>query len=91
LFVGLLAAAGSAQSTERRYGPGVTDSEIKIGQTVPFSGPASLFAIVARVEAAYLQMINSKGDVNGRKIALIQLDDAYSPPRAVRTTILAQH
>ena len=47
---------------------------------MPFSGPASSFAIVARIEAAYLQMINSKGGVNGRKIELIQLDDAYSPP-----------
>ena len=86
LFAGLLTAAGEAQSADRRYGPGVTDIEIKIGQTVPFSGPASSFAIVARIEAAYLQMINSKGGVNGRKIELIQLDDAYSPPRAVEQT-----
>jgi branched-chain amino acid transport system substrate-binding protein len=86
LFVGLLAAAGDASAAEKKYGPGVTDTEIKIGQTVPFSGPASSFAIVARIEAAYLQMINSKGGVNGRKIELIQLDDAYSPPRAVEQT-----
>ena len=86
LLVGLLATAGNAQSADRRYGPGVTDTEIRIGQTVPFSGPASSFAIVARIEAAYLQMINSKGGVNGRKIELIQLDDAYSPPRAVEQT-----
>jgi branched-chain amino acid transport system substrate-binding protein len=86
LFAGLLAVAGSAGAAERKYGPGVTDTEIKIGQTVPFSGPASSFAIVARNEAAYLQMINSKGGVNGRKIELIQLDDAYSPPRAVEQT-----
>jgi branched-chain amino acid transport system substrate-binding protein len=86
LFAGLLAVAGSAGAAEKKYGPGVTDTEIKIGQTVPFSGPASSFAIVARNEAAYLQMINSKGGVNGRKIELIQLDDAYSPPRAVEQT-----
>lgn len=86
LFAGLLAVAGSADAVEKKYGPGVTDTEIKIGQTVPFSGPASSFAIVARIEAAYLQMINSKGGINGRKIALIQLDDAYSPPRAVEQT-----
>jgi branched-chain amino acid transport system substrate-binding protein len=86
LFAGLLAVAGSAGAAEKKYGPGVTDTEIKIGQTVPFSGPASSFAIVARIEAAYLQMINSKGGVNGRKIELIQLDDAYSPPRAVEQT-----
>jgi ABC-type branched-subunit amino acid transport system substrate-binding protein len=85
LFAGLL-AAGGASAGEKKYGAGVTDTEIKIGQTVPFSGPASSFAIVARIEAAYLQMINSKGGVNGRKIGLIQLDDAYSPPRAVEQT-----
>jgi branched-chain amino acid transport system substrate-binding protein len=86
LIAGLLAATGSAGAAEKKYGPGVTDTEIKIGQTVPFSGPASSFAIVARIDAAYLQMINSKGGVNGRKIELIQLDDAYSPPRAVEQT-----
>ena len=86
LIAGLLAVAGSAGAAEKKYGPGVTDTEIKIGQTVPFSGPASSFAIVARIEAAYLQMINSKGGINGRKIELIQLDDAYSPPRAVEQT-----
>lgn len=86
LIAGLLAFAGSAGAAEKKYGPGVTDTDIKIGQTVPFSGPASSFAIVARIEAAYLQMINSKGGVNGRKIELIQLDDAYSPPRAVEQT-----
>jgi ABC-type branched-subunit amino acid transport system substrate-binding protein len=83
LFAGLATVAGAA---ERRNGPGVTDTEIKIGQTVPFSGSASSFAIVARIEAAYLRMINGKGGVNGRKIELIQLDDAYSPPRAVEQT-----
>ncbi len=86
LFAGLLTVAGNAGSAERHNGPGVTDTEIRIGQTVPFSGPASSFAIVARIETAYLQMINSKGGVNGRKIELIQLDDAYSPPRAVEQT-----
>jgi ABC-type branched-subunit amino acid transport system substrate-binding protein len=86
LFAGLLAVSGNAGATERQNGPGVTATAVKIGQTVPFSGPASSFAIVARIEAAYLQMINSKGGVNGRKIELIQLDDAYSPPRAVEQT-----
>jgi branched-chain amino acid transport system substrate-binding protein len=86
LFAGLLAIAGPAGAAEQQNGPGVTATAIKIGQTVPFSGPASSFAVVARIEAAYLQMINSKGGVNGRKIELIQLDDAYSPPRAVEQT-----
>jgi branched-chain amino acid transport system substrate-binding protein len=83
LFAGLLTFAGAA---ERRNGPGVTDTEIRIGQTVPFSGSASSFAIVARIEAAYLRMINSQGGVNRRKVELIQLDDAYSPARAVEQT-----
>jgi branched-chain amino acid transport system substrate-binding protein len=83
LFAGLLTVAGAA---ERRNGPGVTGTGIRIGQTVPFSGSASSFAIVARIETAYLRMINSKGGVNGRKIELIQLDDAYSPARAVEQT-----
>ena len=86
VLVGLLAVTGGAGAAEKKHGPGVTDTGIRIGQTVPFSGPASSFAIVARIEAAYLQMINSKGGVNGRKIELIQLDDAYSPPRAVEQT-----
>jgi branched-chain amino acid transport system substrate-binding protein len=86
LFAGGLAVSGNAGAAERQNGPGVTATAIKIGQTVPFSGPASSFAIVARIEAAYLQMINDKGGVNGRKIELIQLDDAYSPPRAVEQT-----
>jgi branched-chain amino acid transport system substrate-binding protein len=83
LVAGVLSVANAA---ERRNGPGVTDSSIRIGQTVPFSGSASSFAIVARIEAAYLRMINDKGGISGRKIELIQLDDAYSPPRAVEQT-----
>jgi branched-chain amino acid transport system substrate-binding protein len=83
LLAGLLTVAGAA---ERHNGPGVTDTGIRIGQTVPFSGSASSFAIVARIAAAYLRMTNSKGGVNGRQIELIQLDDGYSPPRAVEQT-----
>ncbi len=86
LALGALAVPAAVQGADKRYGPGVTDTEIRIGQTVPFSGPASAFAVVARTEMAYIQMINSKGGVNGRKINLIQLDDAYSPPRAVEQT-----
>jgi branched-chain amino acid transport system substrate-binding protein len=63
--------------------PGITESEIKIGQTMPYSGPASAYGVIGRTEAAYFKMINEQGGVNGRKITLISLDDAYSPPRTV--------
>ena len=63
--------------------PGITDTEIKIGQTMPYSGPASAYAVVGRVEAAYFKMINEAGGVNGRKIKLISVDDGFSPPKAI--------
>ena len=63
--------------------PGVTDTEIKIGQTMPYSGPASAYGVDGRAEVAYFKMINDMGGVNGRKINLISLDDAYSPPKTV--------
>lgn len=68
------------------YGPGVTDTEVKIGQTMPYSGPASSFAAIGRSMTAYFQKVNAEGGVNGRKINLISLDDAYSPPKAVEQT-----
>ncbi|HKN30742.1 MAG TPA: ABC transporter substrate-binding protein [Roseiarcus sp.] len=63
--------------------PGVTDTEIKIGQTMPYSGPVSAYGVIGRTEAAYFKMINEQGGVNGRKITLISLDDGYSPPKTV--------
>ena len=63
--------------------PGITDAEIKIGQTMPYSGPASAYGVIGRTEAAFFKMINDQGGVNGRKINLISLDDAYSPPKTV--------
>jgi branched-chain amino acid transport system substrate-binding protein len=63
--------------------PGVTDTEIKIGQTMPYSGPASSYGLIGRAETAYFKMINEMGGVNGRKINLISLDDGYSPPKTV--------
>ncbi len=80
-----LAIALSATSAfaQKKYDPGASDTEIKIGQTVPFSGPASAYASIGKTQAAYFKMINDQGGVNGRKINLIQYDDAYSPPKAV--------
>ena len=71
---------------EKNYGPGVTDTEIKIGQTMPYSGPLSAFGTIGRAQAAYFEMINSKGGVNGRKIRLLSLDDGYSPPKTIEQT-----
>jgi ABC-type branched-subunit amino acid transport system substrate-binding protein len=73
----------SPASAQKKYDPGATDTEIKIGQTVPFSGPASAYSSIAKTQAAYFKMINEQGGINGRKINLIQYDDAYSPPKAV--------
>jgi branched-chain amino acid transport system substrate-binding protein len=75
--------AASAGSARADNAPGVTDTEIKIGQTMPYSGPASAYGVIGRTEAAYFKMINEQGGVNGRKINLISLDDAYSPPKTV--------
>jgi branched-chain amino acid transport system substrate-binding protein len=78
-----LALAMPSVHAQKQYDPGTTDTEIKIGQTVPFSGPASAYATIGKTQAAYFNMINEQGGVNGRKINLIQYDDAYSPPKAV--------
>jgi ABC-type branched-subunit amino acid transport system substrate-binding protein len=68
---------------EKQYGPGVTDTEIKIGNTVPYSGPASSYGTIGKAEAAYFRMLNDQGGVNGRKINFISYDDAYTPPKTV--------
>ena len=87
--VQLLAATALAitlsvtSAAAQKYDIGATDTEIKIGQTVPFSGPASAYAGIGKTQAAYVRMINEQGGINGRKLNLIQYDDAYSPPKAV--------
>lgn len=78
-----LVAKAEAQKT---YGPGASDTEIKIGQTMSYSGPLSAFGVEGRVEAAYFAMLNDKGGVNGRKVTLLSLDDGYSPPKTVEQT-----
>ena len=80
------AFAASAGSARADNAPGVTDTEIKIGQTMPYSGPASAYGVIGRTETAYFKMINEQGGVNGRKINLISLDDGYSPPKTVEQT-----
>ena len=80
----LLAAtlASSAQAL-KKYDPGATDTEIKIGNIMPYSGPASAYATIGKTEAAYFNKINAEGGINGRKIDFISYDDAYSPPKTV--------
>ncbi len=68
---------------QKKYDPGATDTEIKVGQTIPLSGPASAYGSIGKVQAAYIKMINEGGGINGRKINLIQYDDAYNPPKTV--------
>ncbi len=66
-----------------QYGPGASDAEIKIGNTMPYSGPASAYGIIGKTEAAYFAMLNEQGGINGRKIDFISRDDGYSPPKTV--------
>ena len=80
------AASPSFAQGETKYGPGVTDTEIKLGQTMPYSGPASSLSLIGKVEVAYFKMINAGGGVNGRKINLISLDDGFNPAKAVEQT-----
>ena len=87
IFLGLASAASLAlrpgAGRASNGAPGVTDTEIKVGQTMPYSGPASGYGVIGRSEAAYFRMINEQGGVNGRKLNLISLDDGYSPPKTV--------
>ncbi len=69
-----------------KYDTGASDTEIKLGQTMPYSGPASAYGTIGKVEAAYFRMVNDQGGINGRKINLISLDDGYSPPKTVEQT-----
>jgi branched-chain amino acid transport system substrate-binding protein len=68
---------------DKQYGPGVTDTEIKIGNTGPYSGPASSYGTIPKAMAAYYRLVNDQGGVNGRKINFVSYDDAYSPPKTV--------
>ena len=77
------ALASSAGAQTKKYDPGATDTEIKIGNIMPYSGPASAYATIGKTEAAYFNRLNSEGGINGRKINFISYDDAYSPPKAV--------
>src|SRR6201996_2968684 len=75
--------ATSAAQAQKRYDPGASDTEIKVGNIMPYSGPASSYGVIGKTEAAFFKMINDKGGIGGRKIDFISYDDAYSPPKAI--------
>jgi branched-chain amino acid transport system substrate-binding protein len=79
----ILAASSSGALAQKKYDTGATDTEIKIGNIMPYSGPASAYGVIGKTEAAYFKKINDAGGINGRKINFISYDDAYSPPKAV--------
>jgi len=89
LALGTLAAAAllPAAQAQKKYGPGASDTEIKIGQTMPYSGPASAYGSQGKVTAAYFKMVNAKGGINGRKVTMMSLDDGYSPPKTIEQTL----
>ena len=80
-FLSLILA--SSATAQKIYDPGATDTEIKVGNIMPYSGPASSYATIGKTEAAYFNKLNAGGGINGRKIDFISYDDGYSPPKAV--------
>jgi branched-chain amino acid transport system substrate-binding protein len=79
----VLALAASTAQAQKKYDPGATDTEIKVGNIMPYSGPASAYATIGKTAAAYFKKVNDEGGINGRKINFISVDDGYSPPKAV--------
>ena len=86
IFLCITALTTSPVGAQKSKAPGVTDTEIKVGQTMPYSGPASAWGAVGRAELAYFKMINERGGIKGRKISLLSLDDGFSPPKTVEQT-----
>jgi ABC-type branched-subunit amino acid transport system substrate-binding protein len=81
--VAVLAASSHGTLAQKKYDSGATDTEIKIGNIMPYSGPASAYGVIGKTEAAYFNKINAEGGINGRKINFISYDDSYSPPKTV--------
>jgi branched-chain amino acid transport system substrate-binding protein len=86
VIAGLAGFAFSCGTALAENAPGITDSEILIGNTAPYSGPASIYSVAAKAMIAYFQMINDQGGINGRKISIDSIDDGYSPPKTVEQT-----
>jgi branched-chain amino acid transport system substrate-binding protein len=84
LLIGVMAAAlASPALAQKKYDPGANDKEIKVGNTNPYSGPASAYGQIGKAIAAYFKMVNDRGGINGRKVNFISYDDGYSPPKTV--------
>src|SRR5271169_5198462 len=83
LALGLAIGAASPAAAQKKYDPGASDTEIKIGNINPYSGPASAYGTIGKTIAAYFKKVNAEGGINGRKINFISYDDGYSPPKAV--------
>ena len=81
-----LALAGTPAAAQKKYDPGASDTEIRIGNTLPYSGPASSYGTLGKVNAAYFQKVNDEGGVNGRRVRFLTLDDGYAPPKTVEMT-----
>jgi len=79
----LLAATTTPSIAQKKYDTGASDTEIKIGNIMPYSGPASAYGVIGKTEEAFFRMINAEGGINGRKINFISYDDAYTPPKTV--------
>ena len=82
-LLGMAALTAKPASAQKKYDIGASDGEIKIGNIMPYSGPASAWGVVGRTEAAYFDKINEEGGINGRKIVFLSYDDGYSPPKTV--------
>jgi branched-chain amino acid transport system substrate-binding protein len=78
-----LAVTVASAAAQKRYDPGASDTEIKVGNIMPYSGPASAYGVIGKTEAAFFTKINAEGGVNGRKIVFVSYDDGYSPPKTV--------
>jgi len=81
--IAALALMSGSALAQKKYDTGASDTEIKIGNIMPYSGPASAYGIIGKMEDAYFKMINEQGGINGRKIVFISYDDGYSPPKEV--------
>jgi branched-chain amino acid transport system substrate-binding protein len=82
-LAGIAMAMATPALAQKKYDTGATDTEIKVGNIMPYSGPASAYAVIGKTEAAFFNKVNAEGGINGRKINFISYDDSYSPPKAV--------
>src|SRR6202049_4086813 len=79
----ILAATSTTSLAQKKYDIGATDTEIKIGNIMPYRGPASAYGVIGKTEETYFRRINAEGGINGRKITYVSYDDAYTPPKTV--------